>query len=150
MRALITIFICLTICACSPKHYSAATPILEAKRELSKYNMEMNYGKNSFSGLLLFMENDKGEIIIHGSTLFGLTVFNFGLTEERWNIYSCIEPLKGKRVQKLLENDFRRLFLPGGKGKNIDIYPPEDGKGRQVVIRHKLLGIEMMFEEIVN
>jgi len=135
----------LTI-SCAPKYYPAGTPVLESKRELSKYNMEMKYGKNNMSGLLLFRVDEKGEIVIHGSTLFGLTIFNFGIDGDEWKVYSCIEPLRGKRAQKLLERDFRKLFLPEGGGKNVKIYQTESGK--RVVIEHKLFGAEMAFEEI--
>jgi len=149
-RYLSVAILAILLVSCAPKYYSAETPILEPKRELSRYNMEMTYGKNNMSGLLLFREDEKGEIIIHGSTLFGLTIFNFGIDGDDWKVYSCIEPLKDKRVQRLLENDFRKLFLPGGGGKNIESYPGGDGKGQRVVVVHKLFGVEMVFEEILD
>ena len=147
---LIVIFLLILSASCAPKYYPAGIPVLESKRELSKYNMELRYGKNEMSGLLLFRTDEEGEIVIHGSTLFGLTIFSFGINGDKWKIYSCIDPLKGKKMQKLLEKDFRKLFLSGEGGKNIKSYPVENDDGKRVVVSHKLLGIEMVFKEIID
>ena len=141
----------IAIASCSPKNYSQGLyPVLESKSDLSRYNMEMKYGGNSMSGLLLFRTEKSGEIVIHGSTLFGMTMFNFGIDGDEWRVYSCIEPLKDKRIQKLLESDFRKLFTSHKKSRNIKIYPADSGRGEQVVVTHKLIGVKMYFEKIID
>lgn len=51
------------------------------------------------------------EIRIVASTYFGLSLFDFSLRNDQFTVNSCIEPMKKEKVLKLLEMDFRRLFL---------------------------------------
>lgn len=53
------------------------------------------------------------EIRIVASTYFGLSLFDFSLRNDQFTVNSCIEPMKKEKVLKLLEMDFRRLFLSG-------------------------------------
>lgn len=53
------------------------------------------------------------EIRIVASTYFGLSLFDFSLRNDQFTVNSCIEPMKKENVLKLLEMEFRRLFLSG-------------------------------------
>ena len=63
------------------------------------------------------------EIRIVASTYFGLSLFDFSLHDDQFNVNSCIEPMKKEKVLKLLEMDFRRLFL---NGKDVRVKATED------------------------
>ena len=63
------------------------------------------------------------EIRIVASTYFGLSLFDFSLHDDQFNVNSCIEPMKKEKVLKLLEMDFRRLFL---NGKDVRVKATKD------------------------
>ena len=65
------------------------------------------------SGMLIVRRMPDNEIRIVASTYFGLSLFDFSLRNDQFTVNSCIEPMKKEKVLKLLEMDFRRLFLSG-------------------------------------
>ena len=75
---------------------SYVTPIICAEEYSQKYNMQLDFMKHHFSGLLIVRKLPDNEIRIN----------------------SCIEPMKKKKMLLLLETDFKNLFL---SGKNIRI-----------------------------
>ena len=58
-------------------------------------------------------QGESSQIRIVASTYFGLSLFDFSLRNDQFTVNSCIEPMKKEKVLKLLEMDFRRLFLSG-------------------------------------
>lgn len=95
-----------------------ATPIIRAEEYSQKYNMQLDFMKHHFSGLLIVRKLPDNEIRILASTYFGLSLFDFSLREGEFHVNSCIEPMKKKKMLQLLETDFRNLFL---SEKNIRI-----------------------------
>ena len=95
-----------------------AAPIIRASEFSQKYNMQLDFMKHHFSGLLIVKELPDHEIRILASTYFGLSLFDFSLRENEFHVNSCIEPMKKKKILRLLETDFKNLFL---NGKNIRI-----------------------------
>lgn len=97
---------------------SYVTPIICAEEYSQKYNMQLDFMKHHFSGLLIVRKLPDNEIRILASTYFGLSLFDFSLRENEFHVNSCIEPMKRKKMLLLLETDFKNLFL---SGKNIRI-----------------------------
>lgn len=97
---------------------SHVTPIICAEEYSQKYNMQLDFMKHHFSGLLIVRKLPDNEIRILASTYFGLSLFDFSLRENEFHVNSCIEPMKKKKMLLLLETDFKNLFL---SGKNIRI-----------------------------
>ena len=88
--------------SCSPRmsgEGSTVPPAIELTQGESsqKYNIQLDFMKHHMSGMLIVRRMPDNEIRIVASTYFGLS----------------IEPMKKEKVLKLLEMDFRRLFLSG-------------------------------------
>lgn len=103
------IILILVLSSCSSK--VLPTPLLKAGSDMQTFNMQINFKKQSFSGMLIVQHRTDNEIRIVASTFFGPTLFDFGLKDGQFNIYSCIEPLHNKGVIRLFENDFKKIFL---------------------------------------
>ena len=86
---------------------SYVTPIICAEEYSQKYNMQLDFMKHHFSGLLIVRKLPDNEIRILASTYFGLSLFDFSLRENEF-----------QKILLLLETDFKNLFL---SGKNIRI-----------------------------
>ena len=102
--------------SCSPRisgEGSIVPPAIElAKGESSqKYNIQLDFMKHHMSGMLIVRRMPDNEIRIVASTYFGLSLFDFSLQDDKFNVNSCIEPMQKEKVLKLLEMDFKRLFL---------------------------------------
>lgn len=102
--------------SCSPRisrEGSTVPPAIElTKGENSqKYNIQLDFMKHHMSGMLIVRRMPDNEIRIVASTYFGLSLFDFSLQDGKFNVNSCIEPMKKEKVLKLLEMDFKRLFL---------------------------------------
>ena len=120
---LLLLFILLS---CSHRVTGEATalpPILQAEAQSQKYNLQLDFMKHHMSGMLIVRRMPDNEIRIVASTYFGLSLFDFSLRNDQFTVNSCIEPMKKEKVLKLLEMDFRRLFL---SGKDIRVKTTKD------------------------
>ncbi len=109
------LLICLGFISCSKNTYPIKTgspAIVPISSEVQKYNLKMDFMSKHFNGILVIRKMNDGEIRILASTLFGLSLFDFGLKGENWQVYSCIEPMRKDRILKIFEKDFKLLFLP--------------------------------------
>ncbi len=88
----------------------------------TKY-IQLDFMKHHMSGMLIVRRMPDNEIRIVASTYFGLSLFDFSLHDDQFNVNSCIEPMKKEKVLKLLEMDFRRLFL---NGKDVRVKATKD------------------------
>jgi hypothetical protein len=130
--------------------------------------MQISFRKQSFSGMLIVQRRADCEIRIVASTFFGPTLFDFGLKDGQFNVYSCIEPLRNKRMIQLFENDFKKLFLPDQEfrkvksnekyseqtsgrnfGKGVfQIYKSQDNDFEKLAIKHAWIGVSINFERL--
>lgn len=102
--------------SCSPKISGEGVvlpPVIEtvAGNNSQKYNIQLDFMKHHFSGMLIVRRMSDNEIRILASTYFGLSLFDFSLRGDTFSINSCIEPMRKEKVLKLLETDFKQLFL---------------------------------------
>ena len=92
---------------------STIPPVIELAKgkDSQKYNIQLDFMKHHMSGMLIVRRMTDNEIRIIASTYFGLSLFDFSLREDTFCVNSCIEPMQKEKVLKLLEMDFRHLFL---------------------------------------
>lgn len=118
-----TLLICIFFASCSKNTYplrTGSTPIVQVGSEVQKYNMTLDFAGKHFNGMLIAKTMDDGEIRIVAATMFGLSLFDFGIKGEDWAVYSCIEPMRKDRILKLFEKDFKLLFLENRDIKKIE------------------------------
>ena len=132
----ILLVFCFTGSSCSSgrKNSKAELPEIITTDSLSrKYNLQLDFMKHHFSGMLVARRMNSDEIRLIFTTYFGLSVFDFSLKNDSLHINSCIEPMRKKKVIKLLERDFKLLFLPSAhtkvKEKNTTFEKRTNGSG---------------------
>lgn len=134
-----------------------------------KYNIQLDFMKHHFSGMLIVRRMPENEIRILASTYFGLSLFDFSLRGKDFLVNSCIVPMQKEKVLKLLEMDFRHLFLSGkgirvrtakggviqkrtsgkGFGKSIvSIAGESQGDPQQVKIRHPWIRLTIQLDKL--
>ena len=75
------------------------------------FNMQIDFRKNHFSGLLLIKSLQPDVYRIVFNTHFGMSVFDFEFDKSDFRVHYCMEALNKKNVITLLENDFRTLLF---------------------------------------
>ena len=88
---LLLLFILLS---CSHRVTGEATalpPILQAEAQSQKYNLQLDFMKHHFSGMLIVRQMPDNEIRILGSTYFGLSLFDFSLHCDTFIVNSCMQ-----------------------------------------------------------
>lgn len=101
-------------CSCSQRISEESVslpPVLKVDSVSQKYNIQIDFMKHHFSGLLIVREMPGHEIRILSSTHFGMSLFDFSLRNDQFIINNCITPLRKKKILQLLETDFRNIFL---------------------------------------
>ena len=88
------------------------------------FNMQIDFRKNHFSGILIIKSTEPEVYKIVFNTYFGMSVFDMEFDKGFFRMNYCIEALNKKRVLEVFENDFRiLLFLNLEKDQNYsDIY----------------------------
>jgi len=104
----------------------------------------MDFMKHHASGMLIVRRMPDDEIRIVASTCFGLSLFDFSLRGDRFTVNSCIEPLKREKALKLLEMDFKRLFM---SGKGIRAKRNKDGTAQRI-IKHPWIRLTIRLDEL--
>ena len=94
------------------RKYRAPRYRTNTRRKLAKIQYPTGFHETSHERYANSTPYDN-EIRIVASTYFGLSLFDFSLRNDQFTVNSCIEPMKKEKVLKLLEMDFRRLFLSG-------------------------------------
>lgn len=114
--------------SCSPRisgEGGLVPPAIELSEEegSQKYNIQLDFMKHHFSGMLMVRRMPDNEIRILASTYFGLSLFDFSLCGEQFKVNSCVAPMQKENVLKLLEMDFKQLFL---NGKRVRVQTSKD------------------------
>lgn len=147
---------------------STLPPIIATSEQSQRYNMQLDFRKHHFSGMLIVRQMSGDEIRILGATYFGLSLFDFSLTRGVIKVNSCIEPMQKKRILQLLERDFKNLFLSSDKAriqsqnstferrtsgsgflKSIYLLSKfKEGQAEQVQIKHPLIGLTIQLNKL--
>jgi hypothetical protein len=112
-----------------------------------KYNFQLDFLKHHFSGLLMARRMSAGEIRIVMSTYFGLTLFDVSFVGAEFRVNNCVEPLRRKKMLKLLEADFRRLFLPGKEGYRTSA---GSNTAEHLILRHPWIRLTIRLDQLTN
>jgi hypothetical protein len=119
------------------------------------FQMKIQYKENDFSGRLLMKPTEDKSLHIMFVSDFGITVFDFELSETDFKLNRIIEPLQKKQVLNLFEKDFRALFsYHFSKEMEAKVYRKEphtiayklktqDGKAYYLTQENQLKRIEM-------
>lgn len=157
--------------ACSSKLSNGSSPlppIIKAESYSQKYNLQLDFIKHHFSGLLMVRRMPDHEIRILASTYFGLSLFDFSFQGDTFKINSCIEPMRKEKILNLLEMDFRNLFLSSkdirmkeksstfekringsGLGKSVfTLSAFANGQPEQVKIKHPWIRLSIQLDKL--
>jgi len=86
-------------------------PFFPAVDTTQLFNMQVDFRKNHFSGLLLIKSVEPDVYRLVFTTHFGMSVFDLEFDKGVFRNNYCLEALNKKRVMQLLENDFRILLF---------------------------------------
>ena len=138
--------ICLLLTACSPsilkgfQKTEAATvlkdglyPFFSKDDTLHHFNMQIDFRKNHFSGLLIIKQTAEDTYRLVLNSHFGMGIFNLELTPQTFTVHHCLEALNKKQVINTLENDFRNLlFLQVPEAVPADTYKDKTDPSRKI------------------
>lgn len=160
-----------TACSSGKSHTRAELPpVIQTSSSTQKFNMQFDFMKHHFSGLLVARRMKNEEVRLLFTTYFGLSVFDFSLRNDSLIVNSCIEPMRKKKVLDLLERDLKTLFLPSrsarvkkksttfeqrisGKGFGKAVFSLSDFAGnqpQQVKIKHPWIGMKIQLNELTT
>lgn len=100
--------------SCSPKigqGIKFLPPIVKADAVVQKYNIQMDFMKHHLSGILVVKNMGDNEIRLLSTTYFGPSLFDVSIQGDSLRVNSCIEPMRKKSLLRLLEGDFKSIFL---------------------------------------
>lgn len=72
--------------------------------------MQFDVKKNHLSGMLISRKMPDGKVRLVATSYFGMSIFDFTLADTLI-VNQCIEPLKRRNVLKLIERDFKPVFV---------------------------------------
>lgn len=158
-----------TCCSPSIHHQQAVLPeVIATDSTTLKYNLQLDFMKHHFSGMLVARRMDDNEIRLLFSTYFGLSVFDFSLRGDSLHINSCVPPMRKEKLLRILEADFGQLFLSGQKvrikqkssiferrigGKGIakaviSLSDFAEGQPRQIRIKHPWIRLKIQLDKL--
>ena len=111
----------------APVSKEALYPLFHSTDSVRLFNMQIDFRKNHFSGILLIKPIADNTYRMAFNTHFGMSVFDFEFSPDRFVVNNCIPILQKKTIINTLENDFRILFF---------LHLPQEGSAAQVY-RHK-------------
>lgn len=85
-------------------------PLVE--KATSFYNMQIDYGKTHFSGMLIVKPTADTTYRVALTSHFGMSVFDFTITPSTFTMHSCMDALDKENIKRTLRDDMRTfLFL---------------------------------------
>jgi hypothetical protein len=110
-------------------------PFFPAADSVLLFNMQIDFGKNHFSGILLVKSTGKDRYRTVFTSHFGMSVFDFEVDSDSFRVNYCLEALHKKRFLQILEADFSALLFlnPETDGSLSDIYVNDAASGLEVI-----------------
>ncbi|NDV81070.1 hypothetical protein [Bacteroides sp. 51] len=111
------LFICIGIgtTSCSPRLHNQSAggaEIVTTDTVSQQFNLQLDFMKHHFSGMLIARRMTDDEVRLLFTSYFGLSIFDFSLRGDSLHVNSCIEPMRKKNLLRILEHDFKQVFLP--------------------------------------
>lgn len=99
------------------------------------FNMQIDFRKNHFSGLLLVKSTGRDRYRTAFMSHFGMSIFDFELSADSFAVNHCVDVLNRKQILRVLENDFRGLFLLniGEEDNKASVYKDKNNSASEVV-----------------
>jgi hypothetical protein len=85
-------------------------PFFPAVDSTQLFNMQIDFRKNHFSGILLVKQTGTDVYRTVFTTHFGLSVFDFEFTPDSFGVNHCIANLNKQKVLRTFAEDFKILF----------------------------------------
>ena len=118
------VLLACTSCARKVSESKASLPpLIRVDTTSQRYNLQFDFMKHHFSGLFIVRRLPNDEIRMLASTYFGLSLFDFSLHNEAFVVNSCIEPMRNEKILRLLEADFKNLFLAQNSVRTVQQRP---------------------------
>lgn len=105
----------LSLSGCGARRQAWYPPIIETDSLARRYHLQLDLRKTHTSGLMIVQRAEPQAIRLVCMSYFGLSLFDFTLTDSTLVVHQCIEPMRHKRLLRLLERDLRHLFMPTPK-----------------------------------
>jgi hypothetical protein len=122
LNSILLLFLLLT--SCSPKILKGFQkdssqvlpraefyPFFPTTDSTQLFNMQVDFRKNHFSGILLVKRTGTDVYRTVFTTHFGLSVFDFEFTPNSFAVNHCIADLNRKKAIRTFEEDFKILFF---------------------------------------
>ncbi|MDR1764270.1 MAG: hypothetical protein LBR64_10055 [Dysgonamonadaceae bacterium] len=122
--ALNSLFALLALASCSPRILggyekigaeslprSAFCPFFPAADSSQVFNLQIDFRKNHFSGILLVKNTAPNVYRMAFNSHFGMGVFDFELSPDDFKVLQCVEDLNKKQAINTLAEDFRILLF---------------------------------------
>jgi hypothetical protein len=74
------------------------------------FNISIQFFKNEQSGQLLVKQTNDTTTRILFTTPVGFKIFDFAITPHEFKVLACIDPLKKKKILRIMDKDFRLMF----------------------------------------
>lgn len=167
--SLLALVITVAACARRTQSVQASLPEVIVTDSISqKFNLQLDFMKNHFSGMLIARRMENEEVRLLFTSYFGLSIFDFSLRGDSLHVNSCIEPMRKKKILRILEQDFKQVFLPGqnlrikeksaifekrisgkGLGKSvISLSEFTDNQAQRVQIRHPWIRLKIQLDKL--
>lgn len=133
-------------CASGKKSVETNRPAVVLGDSVSqRFNLQIDFMKHHFSGMLIARRMGDEEIRLLFTSYFGLSIFDFSLRGDSLHVNSCIEPMRKKKILRLLEADFTRIFLTGRK---LRIREKNAIFERRIQIKHPWIRLKIQLDEL--
>lgn len=96
-------------------------PIINTNKALL-YKTKLDLYRKHYSGLLLLKQTDSNTSHLTFVTEIGMKMFDFEITDDRFNLVYIFEPLNKPKVVQLLEADMKLILLQHLLKKEASIY----------------------------
>jgi len=98
-------------------------PFFREIDDMRFFNMEIDFRKNNFSGMLIIKKENADTYRAVMTSYFGMSVFDFQFGKDDFTVHYCLEDLNKKQVINTLRKDFENLFFMDIEGKNpVTVY----------------------------
>lgn len=105
----------LILIVCFSAGYGAAQPVFTPNKT-DKYNIQIDARGSHLSGMLIARPTNDGPRTVVASYI-GPTLFDYTLTADSLRVNSSAAPLRRKKLEQLLDNDLRIVFIDESRAK---------------------------------
>ena len=98
-------------------------PIFRQTGNVSFFNMEIDFRKKNFSGMLILKKENVDTYRAVMTSYFGMSVFDFEFGKDSFTVHYCMEDLNKKQIINTLRKDFENMFFFDMQGENpVTVY----------------------------